>query len=56
MRKAKKETGGNVQIELYTAQHAEYRSAVPLDFERMTDLDRSVLDCDTYQKDRPPFW
>lgn len=50
MRHAKQKTEGIARVDLYTAQYKEDEGAVPADFIKTPDLQRSVLDLAGFQK------
>jgi len=52
MRTARKRASSVVDVELYAAAFREDRSAVPPDFLRTTDIERSLLDAGTFRRPR----
>jgi len=52
MRRARAYATTEVEVDLFTAQFPEDHGAVPADFQKTPDLDRSVLDFGDFQKKR----
>jgi hypothetical protein len=52
MRRAREHAGGELQVDLFSAQYAEDRSLVPAYFARTPDLEESVQDHGRFQKPR----
>lgn len=52
MRRARALASGSVEVDLFTAQYPEDHDVLPSDFERLPDMERSVIDLASFQRPR----